>query len=480
MVIITMNAKIMIAFVAVFAMLFAGVAVANEVSADETGEGADTVYTVTYHYDGATKVVELDMSQVTAESPEALGFTITADKTFKEWNTSADGTGSSFYVGVLKAFPSNTTSMDLYAIFEGTAPSIPEKVPVKFDVAGTIYSQTLDVVNGIVTLPGLDAMGVNAPAGKEFKGWFVDVGGDGLRDDGEDRYAAESTISYDLIAETYTADLMDIKYTVGFTDAEGVAIAGDAYATQTVTYNGTVTLPAVPAPATGFVSVGWTADGETILKAGETIAVTSDMTFTAVYEKDLIMTFYVDGVITYTHAMTGFNYPTDPVKESFTFVGWETGGKVVLNAGMTPESGIKALEALNLTANTTFTAVFEPAIYTVSFEVDGQIVATQTVKHGELATEPAFIPALEGMDFVDWDFDFAQAITGDTTIVAVFEPTPEPEPTGLANPTVQIMAIIIGVLAVFVVAMLVWKKDEVKVIIVRKLDKTKNQEEPKQ
>lgn len=476
MVRITMNAKIMIAFVAAFAMLFAGVAVANEVSADEIGEGADTVYTVTYHYDEDTRVVKLDMSQLTAESPEALGFTITADKTFKEWNTSADGKGASVAIGVMKAFPAGATSMDLYAMFEDSTPAVPEKATVKFDVAGTIYSQTLDVVNGIVTLPGLEDMGINAPAGKEFKGWFVDVGEDGLRDDGEDRYAAESTISYDLIAETYTADLVDIQYTVGFTDAEGMAIAGDAYATQTIIYNGTVTLPAVPTPATGFVAVGWTADGETILKAGEAVSVTANMTFKAVYEKDLVMTFYVDGVITYTHAMTGFNYPTDPVKESFTFVGWAVDGEVMLKA----HAGIDDLKALGLTADTTFTAVFEPAIYTVSFEVDGQIVATQTVKHGELATEPAFIPALEGMDFVEWDFDFTQAITGDTTIVAIFEPTPEPEPTGLDNPTVQIMAIIIGVLAVFVVAMLVWKKDEVKVIIVKKLDKTKNQEEPKQ
>lgn len=473
MVIITMNAKIMIAIIATFAMLFAGVAVANEVSADETGEGADTVYTVTYHYDGVTKVVKLDMSQVTAESPEDLGFTITADKTFKEWNTSADGTGSSVSVGVLKTFPAGATSMDLYAMFEGSTPSVPEKVTVKFDVGGTIYSQTLDVVNGIVTLPG---HAVNAPAGKEFKGWFVDVDGDGLRDDGEDRYAAESTISYDLIAETYTADLEDIKYTVKFTDAEGVAITGDAYTTQTVTYNGTVTLPAVPAPATGFVAVGWTADGETILKGGEAVSVTADMVFKAVYEKDLVMTFYVDGVITYTHAMTDFNYPTDPVKESFTFVGWAVDGEVKLKA----HAGTGDLKALGLTADTTFTAIFEPAIYTVSFVVEGDVVATQTVKHGDMATEPAFIPALEGMDFVKWDFDFAQAITGDTTIVAVFEPTPEPEPTGLANPTVQIMAIVIGVLVIFVIAVLVWKKDEVKVIIVRKLDKTKNQEEPKQ
>ena len=478
-----MNAKIMIAIIATFAMLFAGVAVASD-AADGASE-----YSLIYHVDTQEKEVSFDSTSFDLVSPEDLELTIPEGMEFKGWLKNEEYDPAKEVPIVPPASMGMTSNpTHLYALLvdaegnvvspdeEDSTPSIPKTTTVKFDVAGTIYSQTLDVVNGIVTLPGLEAMGVNAPAGKEFKGWFIDEGADGLRDDGEDRYAAESTISYGLIAGTYTADLVDIEYTVGFTDAEGVAIAGDAYATQTVTYNGTVTLPAVPAPATGFVAVGWTADGETILKAGEAVAVTSDMTFKAVYEKDLIMTFYVDGVITYTHAMTGFNYPTDPVKESFTFVGWAVDGEVMLKA----HAGIDDLKALGLTADTTFTAVFEPAIYTVSFEVDGQIVATQTVKHGELATEPAFIPALEGMDFVEWDFDFTQAITGDTTIVAVFEPTPEPEPTGLANPTVQIMAIVIGVLAIFVIAVLVWKKDEVKVIIVRKLDKTKNQEEPKQ
>lgn len=227
----------------------------------------------------------------------------------------------------------------------------------------------------------------------------------------------------------------------------------------------------------GMVFAGWVdADGNVVEMTDGNITVIGDMTLKATYKADIRISFVVDGIVTYTHTMTGLAYPTDPVKESFTFVGWDVDGELVLKAGSTSEN----FKALGLTADTTFTAVFEPAIYTVSFEVDGQIVATQTVKHGELATEPAFIPALEGMDFVEWDYDFAQAITGDTTIVAVFEPTPEPEPTGLANPTVQIMAIIIGVLAVFVVAMLVWKKDEVRVIIVKKLDKSKKPEEPKQ
>ena len=379
-----MNAKIMIAFVAAFAMLFAGVAVASEAADAEVDD-----ITVKYHF------------------------------------------GSNVYTDSAKA-------------------------------------------NESYTVKSFEEAGFTLEPGTSFKGWSTSETGDS-ESEPDELIGANSKIVLNASVEYYAYTPAD-KYDVKFTDAEGVALEDDAYTTQTVIYNGTVTLPAVPAPATGFVAVGWTADGETILKAGETVSVTADMTFKAVYEKDLIMTFYVDGVITYTHAMTGFNYPTDPVKESFTFVGWAVDGEAMLKA----HAGLDDLQALGLTADTTFTAVFEPAIYTVSFKVDGQIVATQTVKHGELATEPAFIPALEGMDFVEWDFDFTQAITGDTTIVAVFEPTPEPEPTGLDNPTVQIMAIIIGVLAVFVVAMLVWKKDEVKVIIVRKLDKTKNKEEPKQ
>lgn len=389
MVRITMNAKIMIAIIATFAMLFAGVAVASE-SAD-----------------------------------------------------AADG-------------------------------------QVTFEVGTQSYiKNSADLKTG---LPALEDLGFDIAKGDVFKGWYVTATSDPKYEPDESKlYTAGSSLVEGATA--YKASIETSQYTITFVDSDGRVIS-TIEKSENTTYGKPVATPGVKTEGTegyvipvGMVFAGWVdADGNAVEMTDGNITVIGDMTLKATYKADIKISFVVDGIVTYTHTMTGLVYPTDPVKESFTFVGWDVDGELVLKAGSTS----KDFEALGLTADTTFTAVFEPAIYTVSFEVDGQIVATQTVKHGELATEPAFIPALEGMDFVEWDFDFAQAITGDTTIVAVFEPTPEPEPTGLANPTVQIMAIIIGVLAVFVVAMLIWKKDEVKVIIVKKLDKTKNQEEPKQ
>ena len=399
MVRITMNAKIMIAIIATFAMLFAGVAVADSSDAEETPMSKNTVE---FYVDGVTYTTKL--------------------------------------------------------VKEGE--------------------------NNMV-LPDLAYLGATLEPGKEFKGWYI---GDETEYENEVLSAAGSII-VDEAGLKYVAYIVDVPYTITFIDS-------DKKTTFDSKYDGYVAIPDVKSDedrADGMVFVGWkNSAGELVEPVSKDITddevddpvdcfqVKGDETYTAYYEKDITYSFVVDGVITYSHATVGFNYPTDPVKESFTFVGWAVDGQIVFNAGMTTESGTEALEALDLTTDTTFTAVFEPAIYTVSFEVDGQIIATQTVKHGELATEPAFVPALEGMDFVGWDYDFTKAITGDITIVAVFEPTPEPEPTGLDNPTVQIMAIVIGVLVIFLVAVLVWKKDEVRVIIVKRLDKTKNKEEPKQ
>lgn len=321
-----------------------------------------------------------------------------------------------------------------------------------------------------VILASLADLGITAPAGQTFMGWYTGILEEGTTP--SQTYASGSI--YTGAEVTFTAYFKADTYTVQFMDSDGSIIDE-----TTAAYGTEVSVPTIEDDETrndGMVFTGWNLNGEAaVLKDGK-VTITGNSVFIATYEKDITVTFVVDGITTYAHVMTGINYPTDPVKESFTFIGWDVNGSLVLKAGCTEDD----LRALGLDADTTFTAVFEPAIYTVSFVVDGDVVATQTVKHGEMAIEPAFIPALEGMDFVKWDFDFTQAITGDTTIEAVFEPTPEPEPTGLSNPTVQIMAIVIGVLVIFIVAVLVWKKDDVRVIIVKKLDKSKKSEEPKQ
>lgn len=337
-----------------------------------------------------------------------------------------------------------------------------------------------------IALPTPEALGIIIPEGYTFNGWNVaELNGEVIEADTDGAcYNPGTILALDGTEIGFFANITANTYSIVFKNASGVITefdeATEGYDPSKLKLNDEFFIPTekYSTPEVGQIFVGWIDENGNVLTADADgrYTVKDNATYTATFKADVKVTFVVDGTITYTGYVNTVSYPTDPVKGSFTFIGWDVNGSLVLKAGCTE----KDLRALGLDADTTFTAVFEPAIYTVSFVVDGDMVATQTVKHGDMATEPAFIPALEGMDFVKWDFDFTQAITGDTTIEAVFEPTPEPEPTGLSNPTVQIMAIAIGVLVIFIVAVLVWKKDDVRVIIVKKLDKSKKPEEPKQ
>lgn len=54
----------------------------------------------------------------------------------------------------------------------------------------------------------------------------------------------------------------------------------------------------------------------------------------------------------------------------------------------------------------------KPKTYTVTFEYQGEVFATQTVKSGETATAPGLVPAQSGA----WDFDFGTKIKANTTV----------------------------------------------------------------
>lgn len=55
----------------------------------------------------------------------------------------------------------------------------------------------------------------------------------------------------------------------------------------------------------------------------------------------------------------------------------------------------------------------KPKTYTVTFQYQGEVFATQTVKRGETAAAPVLVPAPSGA----WDFDFGTKIEANTTIV---------------------------------------------------------------
>lgn len=350
-------------------------------------------------------------------------------------------------------------------------------VTVSYKVGEMTYTDSAPAQAGAVySLKSLADLGLSVGDGKTFGGWKV------AGDESGAKYAAGSgyAIPAGVQAVQFVAEITENTYLVKFTYADGTLIKefpGSAYDAE-------ITLPA-KAPtastgkviefieASGEVFVGWSvlkADGtvgDLVLDADATkVKATADVTYVATYQKDIVLTYVVDGIITYSSTSYKHVVPNDPAKDGFSFVGWSDGTKTV---------EAKDLDAYlaKATEDVTFTAVFEPAIYTVSFEVDGKVVATQTVKHGELAIEPAFVPALEGQDFVKWDFDFTEAVTSDVTVKAVFEPTPEPEPTGLKDPVTLTVLIVAALVLGFLLVVLFLKKDDLKAGMAKRLSDDK-------
>ena len=222
-----------------------------------------------------------------------------------------------------------------------------------------------------------------------------------------------------------------------------------------------------------MIFVGWVLadDLETIVIAAseETVKVVGNVDYVAAYVHDPVLTFVVDGTQTYKHTEYGAVLPTAPSKDGFSFVGWSDGELTVRDEELSTYVAL-------LLDDVTLTAVWEPAVYTVAFVVDGETVLTQSVKHGETATEPKIIPAKDGFDFVSWTvgdvaYDFGSAVTGDLTVTASFEAVPAPAPTGLKDPMTQMLLIIIGTLVLALIAVMLWKRDVIRAGLVKRLDK---------
>jgi uncharacterized repeat protein (TIGR02543 family) len=69
-----------------------------------------------------------------------------------------------------------------------------------------------------------------------------------------------------------------------------------------------------------------------------------------------------------------------------------------------------------------FVAITEPIYYTVTFidELTGEVIATQTIRYGENATELDEIPQHDGYEFSGYDGEF-ENITDDTTIYLTYQ-----------------------------------------------------------
>lgn len=286
--------------------------------------------------------------------------------------------------------------------------------PVQYVIGTVTYSSDAGISEdgSTVTLPTLAAIGASVPAGKAFLGWNATSAT-------ESTYlAAGTTTAY---AAKFYAVMQDITYTVSFDAGNG---------SEPQTFQGMLgdelTVPEDPAK-NGFIFAGWSTDGETVLSgivAGASVPITADTVYVAVYTTDYTYTVIVDGTTIATGFMASYSAISDPSKVGYRFVGWSDG------TGTTDDL---AAAVRAQTADAVYVAVWEPMTYTVAFVADGEGVLTETIKHGELAIEPAAKPSKEGYDFAGWSadgiaaYDFSSAVTSDLTLIALFSETVVPD-----------------------------------------------------
>lgn len=162
----------------------------------------------------------------------------------------------------------------------------------------------------------------------------------------------------------------------------------------------------------GWAFAGWTPDIQ---------AASRDTTYTAIfwrleqYQPDpqqpeqpeqYTVTWIIDGVRTQTvYAENSLPTHENPVKDGYTFIGWEP--------PISPVSG-----------DAEYTAVFRQAVpeeYTITWRDDeGNILSTSAAAPGELPNYPGEQPAKEGFRFVGWEPQVTEAWE-DAEYTAVFE-----------------------------------------------------------
>lgn len=386
-------------------------------------------------------------------------------------------------VVLLAAFAGVAVMGDAYAEGDGAADSGSEtpETPTEPAVTATVvYHIGTTVVNDTVTgtgaaipttLKDLATLGYSIPAGKTFHGWSTSDIVEGTAP--TNVYPAGSTYSVGVgtvPANLYAYITADV-YTVSFAYEDGTVISSD----NTKSYGQTVALPVISEVkgagkviefVDGQCFVGWALKNTTevvIASAASEATVTGNAVYVAVYAHNPVLIFIVDGTTTYSHTVYGIVIPSAPTKEGFTFVGWSDGTRTIADL---------SAFATEVVADTTLVAVWEPAVYTVHFYAgETEILPAQSVKHGELVTEPKTIPVKGGFDFAGWDHDFGTPVVSDLTINAVFTPTPAPAPTGFDDPTTQVLAICLGTMVLAMIALAIWKREAIRVAMLKRLDK---------
>lgn len=369
--------------------------------------------------------------------------------------------------------------------------------------------------DGTVTILGPDdvAQFYEPEQGKEFVYWVTNDATKTIYTFGATVVVPETGL--ELVPQT--VDITDItfvvdgkEYAVEFTDADSLTIPEEAV-------RATV--------KDGMAFDGWMYDGEVYkdleaIKAIEGLA--AGAVFTAQFHESHSVTWIVDGITIAVGTTEDLKQPAAPAKEHYTFDGWFDA------------TGARYDEKYEISADTTFTAKFTPVNLTVTFTAGDETVGTSLVPYGETVLAPALpdgysawdfdftapitedvtieavaapvsevytvtfvvdgeviatytstsvtvptAPAKEGQDFVGWAIgDYvvrdpaSYAFTADTVFTAQFtEQGPAPEPGFWSTATGMVVAILIGLVVLVILAIAIMKRDEIRTVLVTKLDK---------
>lgn len=369
--------------------------------------------------------------------------------------------------------------------------------------------------DGTVTILGPDDVAAfyEPEQGKEFVYWVTNDATKTIYQFGASVVVPEGGL--ELVP--FTQEVTDVtfvvdgkEYAVAFTDADSLTIPEDAV-------RATV--------KEGMAFDGWMYDGKVykdLAAIKEIDGLAAGAVFTAQFHESHSVTWIVDGITIAVGTTEDLKQPAAPAKEHYTFDGWFDA------------TGAKYDEKYEITADTTFTAKFTPVNLTVTFTAGDETVGTSLVPYGETVLAPA-LP--EGYNA--WDFDFATPITEDVTIEAVASPAseiytvtfvvdgeviatyrsdavtvpsapvkegqdfvgwaigdyvvrdpagytftadtvftaqfteqgPAPEPGFWSTATGMVVAILIGLVVLVILAIAIMKRDEIRTVLVTKLDK---------
>ncbi|MBR4881873.1 MAG: InlB B-repeat-containing protein, partial [Clostridia bacterium] len=187
------------------------------------------------------------------------------------------------------------------------------------------------------------------------------------------------------------------KYTVTF-DVNGGTLDEEQPGSASGNYGTSFDRPADPARM-GYTFLGWDVNGDGVIDDSDVFPETipgRDLTVKAIWSINSYTVTFKDGYndiplktdsLEYDSAIV---YPTDPVREGYTFAGWDT-------------------EISNVPAkNTTITALWEVNEYTIKYYDDtlsgeAVLVKTEKIPYGESIPEYAYRPA--GYSLLYWTLE---------------------------------------------------------------------------